>query len=76
MEFEAEGKFSKFKKVQKKMRKKLLIVMIGGLSVNEMSNIERIVEKLDTHEVYFLTDHMTSPQTFMEDLKSLVNQKK
>ncbi len=50
--------------------------MIGGLSVNEVSNIERIVEKLDTHEVYFLADHVTTPKTFMEDLKMLVNQKK
>jgi hypothetical protein len=43
IEFESEGKFSKFKKAQKKIKKKLLVVMIGGLSINEISNLERVV---------------------------------
>jgi len=51
--------------MQKKSKKKLLIVMVGGLSVNEISNIERIVDKLDTHDVYFLTDHVSTPKIFM-----------
>ena len=47
--------------------------MIGGLSVNEISNVQRVVEKLDTHDVYFLTDHVTTPKIFMDDLKELAN---
>ncbi len=43
LELSSEGKFSKFKKLQKKSKKKLLVVMIGGISLNEISNIERIV---------------------------------
>jgi hypothetical protein len=62
--------------MQKKSKKKLLIVMIGGLSVNEISNIERIVDKLDTHDAYFLTDHISTPKIFMQDLKNLSGLKK
>ena len=50
--------------------------MIGGLSVNEISNVERIAEKLDTHDVYFLTDHVSTPKLFLEDLKFLASLKK
>ena len=56
-------------------KNKVLVIMIGGLSVNQISNVERFVEKTENYEVFFLTDHITTPKIFINDLRSIFKQK-